>query len=305
MQIRILGSAAGGGLPQWNCNCANCQSTRREDGSVRPRTQSSLAVSPSGDRWILVNVSPDVRDQVNRTDAFHTVDDPRGTTIDHLILTDAEIDHSSGLLFLREAEEFSLHTTSAVNHHLSEQFNLLPTVSAFTDCTWNEISFEEPFLSKKNLTVKSFPVAGSPPSYSDSTPEEGDTIGLEFVDEATQTRAVYLPALAEVTESLRDRTARSDVLLVDGTFWENDEMESVGEPNRRATDMGHLPVSGEHGSLEAFRDLEDVRKIYVHINNTNPMLRPDSPERERVESAGFEVGYDDMILTGEGRSDRG
>jgi pyrroloquinoline quinone biosynthesis protein B len=263
-----------------------------------------LAVSPSGNRWILVNVSPDVREQINRTDAFHKVEDARGTTIDHLILTDAEIDHSSGVLFMREADELSLHTTSTVRHHLSEQFNLLPTVSAFTDCTWNEISFEEPFLSEKNLTVESFPVAGFPPSYSDRTSGKGDTVGLEFVDESTELRVVYLPALTEVTDSIRTRVEQSDLFLLDGTFWENDEMESVGKSDRRATDMGHLPVSGENGSLEAFRDLEDVRKIYVHINNTNPILHPDSPERQRVESAGFEVSYDDMMLTGEGMLDR-
>lgn len=296
MKVRVLGSAAGGGLPQWNCNCPNCRSARNENGAVRPRTQSSLAVSPDGKRWILVNASPDIRDQVNRTDTFHDVDEPRGTTIEEILLTDAEIDHASGLLFVREADSLNLRTTESVRHHLHEEFNLLPTLDAFTDCRWRELVLDEPFEPLDGLRVDPFPVAGSPPSYSSQDPSLGDTIGLELTSPSEDEHVLYLPALAELTDDLKERVRHGDLVLLDGSFWSDDEMGSVDEPDRRASDMGHLPVGGDSGSLEQFRKLNDTRKVYVHVNNTNPMLHPESEERRRVEEAGFTVGRDDMIF---------
>lgn len=291
----MLGSAAGGGLPQWNCNCPNCESARRGEGDVLPRTQSSLAVSPDGERWVLINASPDLREQINRQDDFHAINEKRGTTIEEILLTDAEIDHASGLLFMREADRLNLRTTEAVRNHLAGDFNVLSTLNAFTQLEWNEIVLGETVLELDDLVIEAFPVEGDPPSYSSRSSSPDDTIGLTIHD--GQSEVLYLPALAELTDSLMERIADSDLLLLDGTFWSDDEMSTVDEGDRRANEMGHLPVGGADGSFEQLRDFETVQKLYVHINNTNPMLDPNSPERNQVEAAGFRVARDDIILT--------
>lgn len=295
----LLGTGAGGGLPQWNCGCPNCSAARRGDGAVEPRTQSSLAVSGDGERWLLVNASPDVRQQIAAHAPLGPGDAVRGTGVEAVLLTDAEVDHSHGVLLLREADELAVVATPAVREALTRGNGLLPTLAAFLELEWRPLEVEaeggEAALAAAGLEIRAFPLPGGPPSYADASPSAGDVVGLEVRDPDTGGRLVYAPSFGRLDADLRERVARADAALLDGTLWTDEEMAAVGS-DRTAADMDHLPVSGPGGSLEALEALEDVRKIYVHVNNTNPMLRRGSPERRAVEAAGFEVGRDGMSL---------
>lgn len=295
----VLGSGAGGGVPQWNCGCPNCRAARSGEEGVAARTQSSLAVSADGDRWLLVNASPDLRQQVLRHEALGPGDDVRGTGIEAVLVTDAEIDHSLGLLLLREADRLTVHTTPAVRSSLTEGHPVLPTLEGFLEVDGRPLDVEAPGdearLDGPGFEATVFPVAGEPPAYAPSGPAPGDVVGVELVDPDGGGRLLYAPSFGAVDEDLRRRVARSDVALLEGTFWTDDEMSAVGS-GRTAADMSHVPLSGSGGTLEALGDLRDVRKVLVHINNTNPILRRGSPERRAVEEAGFEVGRDGMTF---------
>lgn len=295
----VLGSGAGGGVPQWNCGCPNCRAARRGDDAVVPRSQSSLAVSADGSRWLLVNASPDLRQQVLRHEALGPGDDLRGTGIESVVLTDAEIDHSLGLLLLREADRLAVRTTPAVRASLAEGHPLLGALGGFLDVDWRSLGVEaradEARFEGPGFEVSAFPVEGEPPSFAPHDRTPGDVVGLEFVDAESGRRLLYAPSFGAVDDAFRRRVARGDVALLDGTFWTDEEMASVGS-GRTATEMSHVPITGPGGSLEALGDLADVRKVFVHVNNTNPILRRDSAERRAVEEAGFEVGYDDMTF---------
>lgn len=295
----VLGSGAGGGLPQWNCGCQNCRAARRGDDAVEARTQSSLAVSADGDRWLLLNASPDLRQQVRRHEALGPGDDVRGTGIEAVLVTDAEIDHSLGLLLMREADRLVVHATPAVHDALTDGHPVLPTLEGFLEVDWRRIDVEAPGdearLDGPGFEGTVFPVAGEPPAYAPGGPTPGDVVGVELVDPDSGGRLLYAPSFGTVDDDLRRRVARSDVALLEGTFWTNDEMSSVGS-GRTAADMSHVPLSGPGGTLEALEDLRGVRKVLVHVNNTNPILRRGSPERRAVEEAGFEVGRDGTTL---------
>lgn len=274
---------------------------RRGDQNVIPRTQSSVALSPGGENWILINASPDLREQVNRFDELHDVDAVRGTRISSVLLCDAEIDHSSGLLFMREADSLTVYSTPAVQSHLSESFTLKSTLESFCDVDWRSIPVGddrmEATIPDLEVEATAFSVPGEPPSYSSRSSSSGDTIGLEFTNPDTGESLVYAPALGSITDSIYERIERSSVTLLDGTFWSDEEMSSVGEGGRTAMDMGHVPVDGPGGSLQHLRSLDDVRKVYIHINNTNPMLRRTTDARAKVEDAGFEVAYDGINIS--------
>lgn len=295
----LLGTGAGGGLPQWNCGCPNCASVRRGDGDVEARTQSSLAVSGDGERWLLVNASPDVRQQIVAHDALGPGEAVRGTGIEAVLLTDGEVDHTHGLLLLREADELTVHTTPAVRRSLTRGNGLLPTLGAFLELDWRPVEVTEAAdvatVTAAGLEVQAFSLPGDPPAYADSPATPGDVLGLEIRDPASGARLVHAPSFGRLGNGLRDRIAYADAALLDGTLWTDEEMASVGS-DRTAADMDHLPVSGPDGSLATLEGLEDVRKIYVHVNNTNPMLRRGSAERREVRDAGFEVGRDGLAL---------
>lgn len=298
MKLVVLGSGAGGGVPQWNCHCENCRSARTGDGRVRPRTQSSLAVSSDGRDWILLNASPDLRQQVNRLQSLHEVDTPRGTRITSVILTDAEIDHAAGLLLMREADELNVRATEAVRAHLTDHFTLLPTLASFCELELQNLPITDSSRTHRfrtvDLSFEVFSVRGSPPSYSRRKPSPGDVTGLEITPADAESGVVYLPALGELSPRLKQRISNHELALIDGTFWTADEMSTVNQGRRTSHDMGHLPISGRGGSLSQLKDLKEVRKVYTHINNTNPILRPDSEPRRQVEDAGFEVAHDGM-----------
>ena len=299
MQIRILGSAAGGGFPQWNCNCAGCQATRRGEKGVHQRTQSSLAVRGSSGDWFLVNASPDVRQQLERLrDRSHS--SIRSSPIAGVLLTDAEIDHTAGLMILRESNEpLQIYGTDTVREALTEGFSLLRVLKDYCGVEWTVI---EPgsvvnISTESSLEVEAFVLPGTPPKYMRSSITEGNwVIGFTFRDRLSGGVATYAPALVEFTPSIIDRFESSNCILVDGTFWQDDELVKLGMSTRTALTMGHLPLSGEDGSLNSLSKLSSSRKIFIHINNTNPILIDNSPERQLVEAAGIEVGYDGLTI---------
>ena len=301
MQIRILGSAAGGGFPQWNCNCAGCQATRRGELGVHQRTQSSLAVRGSSGDWFLVNASPDVRQQLERL-RDRSPTSIRSSPIAGVLLSDAEIDHTAGLMILRESSEpLKIYGTDTVRQALTEGFSLLRVLKDYCGVEWSVI---EPgsvvsIATKKesSLEIEPFLLPGTPPKYMSSSLTKGNwVIGFTFRDRLSDGVATYAPALAELTPSIIARFESSDCILVDGTFWQDDELVKLGMSTRTALMMGHLPLSGESGSLNRLSQLSPSRKIFTHINNTNPILRDHSPERQIVEAAGMEVGYDGLTI---------
>ena len=301
MQIRILGSAAGGGFPQWNCNCAGCQATRRGDNGVHQRTQSSLAVRGSSGDWFLVNASPDVRQQLERL-RNGTPTSVRSSPVAGVLLSDAEIDHTAGLMILRESgEPLQVYGTDTVRQALTEGFSLLRVLKDYCGVEWSVIK-PGSFISlgstrKSSLEVEAFLLPGTPPKYMRSISTEGNwVVGFTFRDRLSGGVATYAPALAEFTPSILERFESSDCILVDGTFWQNDELLELGMSKRNAIAMGHLPLSGDDGSLSYLSKLSCSRKIFTHINNTNPILIPNSPQRKMVEAAGVEVGYDGLTV---------
>lgn len=297
MQIKILGSAAGGGFPQWNCNCEGCRAVRRGDDGVHQRTQSSLAVRVTSGAWFLVNASPDVRQQLEmlRDKTPNTI---RSSPIAGVLLSDGEIDHTTGLMILRESSEpIQIYGTDTVRQALTEGFSLLRVLENYCGVEWNVI---EPgsVINLGDLEIETFLLPGTPPKYMrDRVSEEGNwVVGFTFRDRVINKLATYAPALAELTPSIIERLEKSDCILVDGTCWQNDDLVKLGMSNRTAVSMGHLPLSGENGSLKRLSQLSPKRKIFTHINNTNPILIERSPERQLVEAAGMEVGYDGLTI---------
>jgi len=305
MKIKILGSAAGGGFPQWNCNCRNCAAVRAGTPGFRARTQSSLAVSRNGTDWVLLNASPDLRQQLNDTPELHA--DPkislRHSPIKAAVLTNGDVDHIIGLINLREAQPFSIYASDRVLATLAA--NSVFQVLAEPLVPRNQIELDTPFELygagvDLGLTVEAFAVPGKVALYlEDKSSEnfgsqEGDTIGLKITDPAEQKSFFYIPGCAAVDEKLAARLAGADLVFFDGTLFTDDEMLQQGLLNKTGARMGHISMSGDAGSIAAFSKLGVGRLIYVHINNSNPALDENSPARKTIESSGCEVGYDGM-----------
>jgi pyrroloquinoline quinone biosynthesis protein B len=278
VRVRVLGSAAGGGFPQWNCHCGTCDAARA-GVRARPRTQSSLAIRGEEGPWFLVNASPDARQQLETLPDVHP-DGVRASPIAGVLLTDAEIDHTAGLLLLREAgAPVRVYGDAGVQRTLGP--TLLPMLERFCGVDWRALEAGVAVaLDGSSLVAERFE-AGAP-----------DASGLVFRD--GERVVTYAPGLARLDDDVLARFAASDLVLVDGTFWREDELAVLGISERRAADMGHVPLSGPDGTLQALAALERPRTILVHINNTNPILLEDSPEREAVVGAGVEVAYDGL-----------
>lgn len=296
----LLGTAAGGGFPQWNCWCPTCRAARADPVVARPRTQSSLAVSPDGERWFLCNASPDVRaqlDHIPRRPA--TPDGMRHVPFDGILLTDAELDHSLGIALLREGRTLHLWATSAVARTLTDDSRILPVTRAFATVHLAELplhratELRDASGARTGLEVEAFAVPGDAPRFA-SAERPGHTVGLVFHDRDTGSRCAYVPGCGALDDALLERLSLADLLLFDGTFWTDDELIRLGIGDRGASAMGHLPISGPRGSLALLAPLPCRRKVYTHINNTNPILLESSPERAVVEGAGFAVGMDGM-----------
>ena len=294
MRVRVLGSAAGGGFPQWNCHCETCEAARA-GVRARPRTQSSLAIRGQDGPWFLVNASPDARQQLE-TLATPPVDGVRAGPIAGVLLTDAEIDHTAGLLLLRESgTPVRVFGAAGVERALRRGYPVLEMLERYCGAEWQTL---EPGratpLEGSSLAVEAFAVGGDAPRYLNGSNVDLEASGFVFRDRASGGVVTYVPGLARMDDEVLARLAASDLVLVDGTFWRDDELARLGISARSAREMGHVPLSGPGGTLEALAGLQRPRKALVHINNTNPILLEDSAEREAVLRAGVEVAYDGL-----------
>ncbi|MEE9102540.1 pyrroloquinoline quinone biosynthesis protein PqqB [Pseudomonas nitroreducens] len=300
MHIRILGSAAGGGFPQWNCNCRNCRGVR--DGSViaQPRTQSSIALSDDGENWILCNASPDIRAQLASFPALQPARRLRDSAIAAIVLLDSQIDHTTGLLSLREGCPHEVWCTEMVHQDLSTGFPLFPMLSHWNGgLKHNLIALDaEPFVipACPGLQITAIALRSSAPPYSPhrGNPHPGDNIGLFVEDLSTGGKLFYAPGLGQVDDGLQAWMRRADCLLVDGTLWRDDEMRVCEVGDKLGSEMGHLAQSGHGGMIEVLDGIDGPRKVLIHINNTNPILDIASPERAELDAHGIEVAFDGM-----------
>ena len=300
MQLRVLGSAAGGGFPQWNCNCANCSGVRSGHMRATPRTQSSIAVSLDGDKWLLFNASPDLRAQLEDNPPLQPAHGKRDTGIHAVVLADSQIDHTTGLLLLREGCPYTVYCTDMVAEDLSTGFPIFTMLKAWDGGIQRKpvpvdgSSFEIAGMEGVQLTA--VPLDGKAPPYSPHRhdPHVGDNVGYVITNKATGATLFYAPGLGRMTHRLLTIIASVDCALVDGTFWQEDEMQSAGVGTKLASEMGHLPQSGDDGMLHWLRQVERPRKILIHINNTKPILDETSEQRRRVEAEGVEVAWDGM-----------
>lgn len=295
MRILVLGSAAGGGFPQWNCNCPVCQLAWSGDKRVKARSQSSLAVSADGERWVLLNASPDLRQQIVNSPALHPRGASRQSPISAVFVTNGDIDHLAGLLTLREQQGFTLFGCHAtlVQVASSSVFGVLNKTLVKT----RAVDLESTIDTGIGLKITPFAVPGKIPLYLegdvvDVGAEGESTVGLEISDGAKS--FFYVPGCSDVNDRVFKRLQGAELLFFDGTTYTDDEMVALGLSPKTAHRMGHVAMSGENGSLARFASSGIARKIYVHINNTNPVLIEDSNERKSVEKAGWDVGYDGM-----------
>jgi pyrroloquinoline quinone biosynthesis protein B len=293
MRLRVLGAAAGGGLPQWNCGCANCGAARAGDPRIPPRTQDSLALSADGERWLLVNASPDVLTQVARTPALHPRSG-RATPIAGAVLTNGDLDHVLGLFSLRESTPLVVWCTAAVREGL-ERNPMLRTLQRFAGhLTFVELALDRA-VDALGVSLTPFALPGKLPKHlegiAEARPE--DNVGLHL--ERGGARAVVATAAASLG-AWTDRIDGADVALFDGTFWSSDELVRLGLGTSRAEDMAHMPVGGASGSLAALGSIRARRRVFAHVNNTNPMLLEGSEAQREVVAAGFEIAVDGMEL---------
>ena len=290
MQIRILGTAAGGGIPQWNCNCRNCRAARKSGTFL---SQSSAAISDNGKEWLLLNASPDVVYQF----ALFPPLAPRGkklrgSPIAAVILTDAEMDHTAGLLSLRENKSLHLVSTASVKRLLTHEFPLLPVLEKYCRIKYSHFPIQIAGFHVTALELET----DKELIYSLHAMPKGTVVALRLESVRSKRSCAYVPGLPAITEKLEEWIKGCDCLMVDGTFWSEREMISQGLSKRTARDMGHVAISGRGGSLEWLRGLEVPRKIYTHINNSNPILWKTSRERRMVEKAGVEISRDGMEI---------
>jgi pyrroloquinoline quinone biosynthesis protein B len=305
MIVKVLGSAAGGGLPQANCNCRNCADVRAGRPGLSPRTQSSLAVSGDGKQWLLLNASPDIRQQINAT--LELAPPPgsgmRASPIAAVALTNGDVDHVAGLLSLREGLSFTLYASKRVLEALAA--NSIFNVLSSRHVTRVALPLEERIAVSGGLAIEAYAVPGKVALYLEDASDgfgtrEGDSIGLEISDRVTGAAFHYIPGCAAVDASLAARLHGARLVLFDGTLYTDEEMIAQGLSEKTGQRMGHISMSGaqgaKEGSMAAFATLGVERRIYVHINNSNPVLREGSPERAAVERAGWEIAYDGMEI---------
>ena len=306
MRVRVLGSAAGGGFPQWNCGCSNCSEVRAGAPSVQARTQESVAVSADGEHWFLLNASPEVRAQIESFAALHPRG-PRHSPIAGILLTNGDLDHCLGLLSLRESHRLSVYATARVRAGFTENNVLYATLRRFPGHTsWPGLALGEVTELRldgdrpSGLTVEAIPLPGQAPLHLKATsgaPHPEDNVGLLIRDTLRGTTLAYFPGCARITSTVLEAAGRADCLFFDGTFWSDDELITLGLGDRRATDMAHVPIGSDAGSLAAFASFRPPARFFIHINNTNPILRVDSAERRIVQQAGWQVAQDGLDLT--------
>ncbi|MGC2410970.1 MAG: pyrroloquinoline quinone biosynthesis protein PqqB [Methyloceanibacter sp.] len=308
MLIKVLGSAAGGGFPQWNCNGRNSADLRKGVAGLQPRTQASVAVSADGRNWVLLNASPDLRQQINDTPELHPAPDagPRNSPIKAVILTNGDVDAIAGLLMLREGQPFTIYGSERVLQVLAA--NNIFDVLDHALVPRTPMALGRPFAVEGpegplGLEVEAFPVPGKVALYLEDAEagegfgtQEGDTVGLKVTEAGSGRHFFYVPGCAKLDAAVKARLAGAPLLFFDGTLYINDEMIVQGLMNKTGDRIGHMNMSGGNGTVASFADLGVGRKIFIHVNNSNPALREDSPERSAVEAAGWEVAYDGMAI---------
>jgi len=304
MKILVLGSGAGGGFPQWNCNCRLCAGQRTGQVRALPRTQSSIAVSADGERWALLNASPDIGAQLRASPALWPRHGLRDSAIEAVVLMDSQIDHVAGLLSLREGSRLQLYCTPESHEDLTGSLPLLKALESYSGVSWHPMPLEPgggAWHEIAGLRLQAVPVPGKAPPYSPRRHAEArsDNAAVLIEDPASGRRVFYAPGLARVGEAERRCLDGCDTVLVDGTFWREDEMVAAGLGKKHAADMGHLPqCDGPHGPgmLSALDACAARRKVLIHINNSNPILDEDGPERAELVRRGIEVAFDGMEL---------
>ena len=308
MRVKVLGSAAGGGFPQWNCACPNCRAVRTGTFRGKARTQTQVAVSGDGDCWFLLGASPDLRSQIEATPELHPRElpgraAPRQSPIAGAVLANADVDHVLGLLLMRELQPLRVYATKSIRRILSKDnsmFGMLQRVP--NQVMWIEITpgalfpLLDPAGENSGLCCRAlplgthFPAYVSPPRRSQLAPLEA-SMGL-FIETPSGTRLAYLPGVPRFDPSITKQLDACNVLLFDGTFWSQDELICIQGSGQSAHEMGHVPVFGPGGSLSKLAGLRRPRKIYLHINNTNPMLNEAGPEYRQVREAVWEIAED-------------
>ncbi|WP_339762109.1 pyrroloquinoline quinone biosynthesis protein PqqB [uncultured Sulfitobacter sp.] len=294
-RAHILGAAAGGGLPQWNCGCENCNLAR--DGAIPSQTQSSLAVTADGTSWAVLNASPDIRHQLAAAPPLNPTD-LRRLPLSAVLVTNGDIDHVAGLLTLREMQPFTLFATAGIHDVLAQN----PMFDALNRdvVTRQMIALDTPFPLLPGMTATLFAVPGKVPLYLEGDEVQTDLMGDQTVGvklETADKTVFYIPGCALLNDDLRKRLDGADLLFFDGTLWQDDEMVRAGLSQKTGKRMGHMSMDGPDGSLAAFDPLNIAQKVYVHMNNTNPVLRPDSAEKAMAEAAGWTIGQDGMEIT--------
>ena len=307
LRVVVLGAAAGGGIPQWNCGCPICRAARGTRPELRS-TQCSVAISADGDHWFLINASPDLRQQLIATTQLH----PRQGQLRHspiagVILTNGEVDAVAGLLSLREGSPFTIYAHPGVLAILKA--NSIFNVLSEANVKRQPIAIDEPFEPRlpdgtgSGIEILPFAVPGKVAWYlrdkalpGGRSDEIGDTIGLRIRDKATDKYVFFIAACARVTDDLKARLAGASLLFFDGTVWRDDEMIAAGLGQKRGQDMGHIAMSGTAGAIESLAGVRIDRKLFLHINNSNPALRADSEERKALERAGWQIPADGMEI---------
>lgn len=300
IRVRILGAAAGGGLPQWNCACPNCRDARL--GRISLLTQSCIAIGDEQGRWFLINASPDLPSQVNSLSNLRSQSSPgclRSDPVSGVLLTNADLDHVIGLLSLREGGRIRVYATKAVRDSLTNGFNVSTVLETFCGVDWTEPALKDfsPLIGidgkSGSVEYRAIELPGGPPLYDRHGNSGGPhSVAYSLADRKTGGRLLVAPDVGAWNNALTEAMQTADAILFDGTFWSGDELSRIKANARTAAEMGHLTIRDD--SLERLRKLPARRKIYIHINNTNPVLSPDSSERAAVESAGVAVGFDGL-----------
>ncbi len=303
MRIKILGSAAGGGFPQWNCGCRHCAASRAGTFNGKSRTQTQVAVSNDGYTWFLLNASPDLRIQIEATPELHPRRAGRDSPIGGVLLTSADIDQVAGLLSLRELQPFRIYCTASIRRILQDDNTMFAMLNRVPgQVLWTEIGCDSSFPlldvtgNDSGLCCTAVSLASHFPAYvsrerAAGLKAEESLLGLMLTSSSGK-RMAYMPAVPAVDSALISRLETADLLLFDGTFWSDDELIRVQGSGATAREMGHIPVSGADGSLRALAGLRHPRKVFLHVNNTNPMLDESGPEYREVRAAGWEMAED-------------
>ncbi|MGI5403898.1 pyrroloquinoline quinone biosynthesis protein PqqB [Streptomyces sp. CA-135486] len=296
MLLQVLGTAAGGGLPQWNCACPGCDGARAHP--QRRRRHASLALRADEGRWYLVNASPDIGDQIEDSHALRPGPGPRESPVAGMILTDAELDHILGIARLREADGFDILATRPVRDALLDRLRLGDVLAPYTRIEWRELGRDAELLDKRgSVEIAAVPVSAKRPRYAAGAGEDEGTwvVALRLCETTTGRSLLYAPALAHWTDAFQQAVEEADCVLLDGTFWDDEEPQRTGISARTATGMGHLPIDGPNGTARRLTGLR-ARCLYTHLNNTNPLADPDAHQHALLGEWGLEVAADRMVI---------